>query len=68
MQWTKTSDKLPEYGEPVSIKRGFTVQHVTYELIREEEVSPYFRPVYFNYCEDLRIPYGDVKAWMYLPE
>jgi len=68
MNWTKVKDKLPAYGEPVLIRIGSTVQHITYMLNSAEDIPDWFEPYHFESDDDLKIWHNKVNEWAHIPE
>lgn len=68
MNFKKVEDELPAYGEPVLIRTGSTVQHITYMLDGADDVPDWFEPYFFESEDGLKICHSKVREWAYLPE
>jgi len=68
MEFKKAVDELPTYGEPVLIRIGATIQHITYMLEGADDVPDWFEPFYFESDDELKIWHNKVDEWAYLTE
>ncbi len=67
IEWVKTSERLPAYGEPVLIIYNNVIQHIVYMLDGSDEVPDWFAPYHFE-DEDLFIGWNEVQAWVYIDD
>jgi len=61
--WIRMDDRRPAYGEPVLIRIGLVVQHITYTLDGGDECEDWFEPYHFDHDDDLKIPWSKVQYW-----
>lgn len=67
-EFTKVSESLPIYGEPVLIRIGSTVQYITYTLCCDDNIPEWFEPFHFGGCEDLNVHCNKVNEWAYIAD
>ena len=68
IQWVKTKESMPAYGEPALIKTKHRVENITYMLNGcDNKDEDWFEPVGFNVDQELNISIREVQAWAYLP-
>ena len=63
-EWTKCTDSLPTYSEPVLLKINGVIQNITYMLDGADDMPDWFEPYFFDHDDELKIWWNLVDEWM----
>ena len=68
-KWVETKNEMPAVGEPVMIKVGGVIQHLSYVLDGCDEGKTYwFEPYWFKHEDIQKLPVSKVIEWVYIED
>lgn len=67
--WTTIKTQMPAVGEPIMIKIGGTIQHLSYVLDGCDEGKTYwFEPHWFEHEDNEKVAFSKVTEWVYIED